>query len=133
MREIKFRGWSIYDEKWVYGYLTVKATKRDLEKHYFIYSESGMSGWRVDPESVGQYSGVKDKDGLEIYEGDLINWIDSDESKRQDEVTWKKGGLVLCNDSYNVGSYSSIEVVGNMFENKELLNENVQNRIGLSS
>ena len=117
MREIKFRGWSLYDEKWVYGYLTVKTTKRDLEKHYYIYSESGISGWRVDPESVGQWSGVHDALGNEIFEGDLVNWIDSDENKKQDEVRWINGGLVLCNNSYTVGSYSSAEVVGNLFEN----------------
>ena len=66
MREIKFRGWSTYNDKWVYGYLTVKYNTRSDEKHYFIYSESGLSGWRVDPESVGIHW-IDD-----LYEGDIF-------------------------------------------------------------
>jgi len=127
MREIKFRGWSLYDEKWVYGYLTVKTTKRDLEKHYYIYSESGISGWRVDPESVGQLI-LAFKDGTEFYEGDIVFCIDEDEgAKAYHTLEWQGGGYPAYDLSGDHGKdinginyyldYGDIIVTGNRFEN----------------
>lgn len=59
-REIKFRGKTLKSDKWVYGEL-----KEDGDT-------SHVNGCRVDPNTVGQYTGVNDKNGNEIYEGDLI-------------------------------------------------------------
>ncbi len=85
MREIKFRGKRISDDKWVYGYYC-KASDRhliimdnaklinpngglvmDISPNYYIngYAE-------VDPKTVGEYTGRKNDDGFEIYEGHIL-------------------------------------------------------------
>lgn len=69
-REIKFRGWHKMDG-WVYGYYAVDDNGNHLI--YGIDPDDGSWGaWIVEPDSVGQYTGLKDKNGKEIYEGDIV-------------------------------------------------------------
>jgi hypothetical protein len=109
------------------------AQENHIKSGYYI-----VDNWQntTYPEAVGfapetedaekificQYSGIKDRNGKKIFEGDIVAWIDSDDKKRQNVVKWLHGGLCLCNAQYTVGSYihCEIKVIGNKFENPEL-------------
>ena len=125
MRTIKFRGKSLNTGMWVYGDLQHKGKRTFIE-------------YEVDPATVGQYTELKDKNGQEIYEDDIIECIASDNKHIRHLVRYNyekggysqlmfmgngltcepyDGGLISQNYIYEMGKY----VIGNVHDNPELL------------
>jgi uncharacterized phage protein (TIGR01671 family) len=69
MREILFRGKWTYNEEWVYGGFTLSATGAPI---ITVKDGSGLLFPEVKPETVGQYTGIGDKNGVKIFEEDIV-------------------------------------------------------------
>ena len=135
MREIKFRGFSKEMNKWCVGDL-VSRPKPYIVGEMLESNEEycNLEFWRpVEPESVGQFTGLKDKLGKEIYEGDICR-IRSVDDEGQFVDDWKNCKIWFCKGQFITDYYgfpvhyffrekSEIEVIGNIYEHPELLKE----------
>lgn len=127
-REIKFRGYSESGEKWVYGYLTEYDEIKESVYPYYNYE--------VSPESVSQYIGDKDTNGVDIYEGDVIIMTECDCAGRK---TIYKGEIIFEGLEYRSKTIEStilregatmslfptyeFEVIGNIYEKTKLIKQ----------
>ena len=127
MREIKFRGYDKFDKRWVYGYGLHQSIFIDGSSNAYVTADI-REVFIVDKESAGQYTGIKDYKGKEIYEGDIV------ETTRAlnhivGVVTMIKGCWYIQDgkDSYYrlIPRFGTAEnkVIGNIYENKNLLEE----------
>ena len=126
MRKIVFRGKSLRTEKWIQGYLF-----RCWERAYIAWGmvNDNADMKEVDPETVCQYTGLTDKNSRKIFEGDILRIKTENLSKKDGcfVVEWSEPGscFVACGKSYLAhfdNAYEDYrEVIGNIFDNPELL------------
>jgi len=131
MREIKFRGLSVTTGEWHYGNLTIlindDATSHD--KGSYISNSGGGRPFahEVRPETVSQYTGLKDKDGERIFEEHILkNLENADENYCGDVVRFYDGQYRFGKSDIWGLSQSRINhmnIIGNIHENPELLNK----------
>lgn len=138
MREILFKGKRIDNGKWVEGYYTEYNGKTFIGINISIYSDifevfcTPLIRWfEVAPETLCQFTGLYDKCGNKIWENDIL-MANLDESYPEDvtyiTVKWNFAGFVAY-EAGTDGEYldefdlEHFEAVGNIFDNKELLQE----------
>lgn len=126
-REILFRGKRTDNGEWVYGNLidsdSIVGKIVDFDGEYFIPE----FWYKVDLETVGQFTGLTDKNGTKIFDGDIVSLYDDSE----DELT---NGVVIfnadfcsfcvsmkCHEDVMLMAQWQYEVIGNIYDNKELL------------
>lgn len=122
MREIKFRGKRVDNGEWIEGDLL------RMNGHTFIFpnpAPEGIDKYKVDPETVGQFTGLKDKDGKEIYEGDKL-LIKGDATA---VVVWRNEGFDILDtctltptnkgvvEGFVYSPEQLMEVIGNIHDN----------------
>ena len=120
MREIRFRGKCMEMGKWVYGNLIKQFDIVDrLLKYYYIESYTGEEINLVEPKTIGQFTGLEDKNGREIYEGDIVG--DSNESYIVHYNTKTLSFDLKDFDELNqcpLYYFSKCKVIGNIHEKK---------------
>lgn len=153
-REVKFRGKDIETNQWLYGNLIKRLGY--FPSIMYDYESQGKVHYAecaVNRDSIGQYIGIEDKNGVEIYEGDILRSDKYPFSNVEDgvydnylvEVCWDEEcccffGYVFKHPSSNVYGISEgdtvecenfdsrgLYVIGNINDNPELINKEVEN------
>ena len=154
MREILFRAKTKDTKWWVEGYYAIESNHacfaNELKHTHFIFKDEfmdwgigGLVQYEVIPETVGQYTGLTDKNGKKIFEGDILlikTTLDSiNKVTRDDEYIVK--GVVVFNEGhfeldgeglvlftywgvkvlFRAARFKEYEVIGNIHDNPELL------------
>lgn len=125
MREILFRGKRVYNGQWVYGYYSL-----DRSSHYII--NDGQIQFEntqlVRPQTIGQFTGLLDKNGNKIFEGDILKCISPNDGNEfiSDFIATLANGITfksieLCKDMIiHEYEWMEVQIIGNIHDNPEL-------------
>ena len=131
MREILFRGKRKENGEWVYGNYAVTDNN---EKQHFIFQNKAFE-FEVDPETVGQYTGITDDNGKKIFEGDILGITNDDPDYDYISKVYLDCDTLCVDIQGQDYDYTSIgfaieiwddecdqvEIIGNIYDNPELL------------
>ena len=142
MREILFRGKAINRDEgyhrtkykngdWVYGLITRLYDERFENLPAEMTNTSGISGIEIDYKTIGQYTGLTDKNGKKIFEGDIINAYHNRDLLNVSYVVFNRGEfwcelisgnfIDCCETLPEQETECGIEIIGNIYDNPELL------------
>ena len=115
MREIKFRGKRLDNGEWLYGSLVI------LNGRYFIFDDANRH--EVDPTTVGEYIGLKDNNGTDVWEGDIVEWENLMKINRRSVIAYRDRMFcfVDANNEPEEIWCCSFTKIGNIHDNPELL------------
>lgn len=127
MREIIFRGKRLDNGEWVYGSLFAGFKKCYIcPEAIAMYNFDGalcLGGFiEVDPYTVGQYTGLTDKHGKKIFEGDILSL----RTGRPHVVRFEDGAFILEDSAIPMKFAIKFEIIGNIYNNPEFLKEDAQ-------
>ena len=137
MREILFRGKRKDNGEWIEGSLVYYRNIISIivhdERYYDSYGE--LPSFQVIPSTVGQYTGLTDKNGVKIFEGDIVSFTDCWDTQHKGVVHWWSGSYdVDCSKFDNEEYKDSVrlftayacgaEIIGNIHDNTELMEVN---------
>lgn len=128
IREILFRGKYVDDDvdngEWVYGSLLYSGSE---DQYYIVENDGEELSYPVSKETIGQYTGLEDKNSTKIFEGDIV-LADFEYKDERMEVIFYQCGFKLksknCEYYYDYSIHdesADLEVIGNVFDNHELL------------
>lgn len=135
MREILFVGKRTDNNEWICG--SLKHTKIKDFDYYEIITLDNLQSATVKPETIRQFTGLTDKNGKKIFEGDIVNYEDCPASDYYRETIIVNRGVIEFSDgAFYVTERETVEmddliyngtmnceVVGNIYDNPELLGE----------
>lgn len=144
-REILFRGKRKDNGRWVEGYYQQRYDAFENIQHLIFWAKS-YTVWEyveVDPGSICQYTGLTDKHGRKIFEGDIVKgvaysidfigyivWIDTIAgfgvryfNKHREPTAWENSSILKAIQRWKQPNEFQAEVIGNIFDNPELLNQ----------
>ncbi|MBQ2389613.1 MAG: hypothetical protein II305_06125 [Clostridia bacterium] len=134
MREIIFRGKRIDNGEWMYGDFVLNGCGIAYTDYLNEYGDVGEVYCKVIPETIGQYTGLTDKNGTKIFEGDIVKTDKFSEPNKQYIIKFDlQFGAFIGQDKYNMyfvtfdGDSDQFEIIGNIHDNPELLKERDNN------
>jgi uncharacterized phage protein (TIGR01671 family) len=136
MREILFRGKTLDNNSWKYGYYVKQYGAEQIYLPDGTDMEYGFDYYHIIPETIGQYTGLTDKNGTRIFEGDILQF---DYIGKNLGVNGK-AAVLFENGKFGVlwgwhkefvtlvgFSNTTLEVIGNIHDNPELLERGEEN------
>ena len=133
MREIEFRAKTLSeitngnlkkDGTWVYGYYRDRIGCPTISEFSFV--DADYIDYEVDVKTLGQYTGLKDKNGTKIFEGDIVNMLNITDYPMQIKWNKKWARFIFYNlvDKTEMNLFTEqCEVIGNIYDNPELIKE----------
>lgn len=123
MREYLFRG--KFGNEWKYGFLSIEPKGLVIKEPY---KNESSNVWHIDADTVGQYTGMKDKNGKRIFEGDICNFSSCSDIDNYGVVVYDADetefGIDYGSTYLGLGRHyhsRDVEVIGNIYDNPNLV------------